>query len=592
MYNASFPVPRAYTALLDTTRGTLSTGKSRQFALTWLAAARMVTLGTIPALANLGELNSFSSWKELQKAGLPVEDLLSMFDKQSGGLPSPEGPIEIVRTLHKELGSSIWDVLPTLSVVRRSGAKESEEPNDVIAPVAELMLDLVGVPDGHDLWLPFDFRGLLTIRALRRGWQVNAAQMMDIGEPVELKLLLAIEQGMPSHPRVQASIFRDFQGRPTTTACHVIAIPPIRVRVRDSHLAQWESTAGKFGEQFDRSESMAVYELLQRMTGRAVFLVPAGVLFTSGQDQRLREIILHRGGECDDLEAVIALPGGVFSSTSIASAILVVGRSKHDRTRLVDLGISKRGKTDVAETILAGRDLALGLVEDATRSCFVTRDEFGTNDYVLSPSRYLTKKVVVGPNAVFLGKLCELIRPPIPVKNDGGGEAVEAGIPELNLGRWAPLAGPFDKRVPMRSAGTDMPYLKVGDVLLSVKGTVGKTGLLGNLDLLKVVASQSCVGLRVYRGSSIAEATVSPEYLLMYLRSEEGQAQLDALKVGSTIQHVSITTLMEAFQVPVPDQQVQQVVVNDYARLCELEGEIAQLEERIMSVAKSRWTLS
>lgn len=77
----------------------------------------------------------------------------------------------------------------------------------------------------------------------------------------------------------------------------------------------------------------------------------------------------------------------------------------------------------------------------------------------------------------------------------------------------------------------------------------------------------------------------------MYLRSDEGQAQLEALKVGSTIQHVSITTLLESFQVPVPDKQVQQAVVNDYEKLCDLESEITQLEERIKGVAKSRWTL-
>ena len=590
MYQTNLPIPRAYNALIDTARGALSLGKARQFALTWIAAARMVTLGTVSELTNIVELNSLSSWKELQKVGLPVEDMMSMFDTQPGGLPSPENPVKIVRTLQKELGSGRWDVLPTLSVARRFRA-EDDVPNDFIAPVAELMLDLIGTPDRGDLWLPFDSRGLLTIRALRRGWQVNAAQMMDIADPVELKLLLAIEHGMPDHPSVQTSIVRDSQGRPTTTAAHVIAIPPIRARVRDTRLSQWNSTGGKSVEQFDRSESMAVYELLHRVTGRAVFLVPAGVLFTSGQDQRLREYILHRGGECDDLESVIALPAGVFSSVGIASALLVVGSSKHNRTRLVDLGIAKRGTTDVAETILTGRDLALGKVEDASRSCFVTRDEFKANNYVLSPGRYLTKKVVVGPNAVPLGQLCQLIRPPAPNKGDEGDEAIEVGIPELNSGRWSHPTRPFDKRVTVRSTGRDVTSLRVGDLLLSVKGTVGKAGLLGNLDQPKVVTSQSCVGLRVTGGSRHSEAAVSPEYLLMYLRSEEGQAQLEALKVGSTIQHVSITTLMEAFQVPVPDQQVQEYVMADYEKLCELEREIAQLEERIKGVVKSRWTL-
>ena len=581
MYQSNLPIPSAYSALIAATRGALSSGKARQLALTWIAAARMVTLGTASDLTNIGELNSLAAWKELQKAGLPVDDMIAMFDMQSGGLSSIEDSVKIVETLQKELGNGQWDVLPTLSVVRRFRA-EDDGPNDFIAPVAELMLDLVGAPDRGDLWLPFDSRGLLTIRALRRGWKVNAAQMMDIADPVELKLLLAIEHGMPSHPRVQTEIFRDAQGRPMTTASNVIAIPPIRARVRDTRLSQWDSTSGKSVEQFDRSESMAVYELLHRVTGRAVFLVPAGVLFTGGQDQRLREFILHRGGECDDLETVIALPTGVFTALGIASALLVVGCSTHNRMRLVDLGIAKRGTTDVAETILTGRDLALGKIDDSSRSCFVTRDELKANDYVLSPGRYLTKKVVVGPNAVSLGELCQLIRAPAPNKGDEGDEAIEVGIPELNSGRWSRPVRPFDKQLKVRSTGKDLTSLKSGDLLLSVKGTVGKVGLLGNMDQPKVVASQSCVGLRV-------SAAVSPEYLLMYLRSDEGQAQLEALKVGSTIQHVSITTLLESFLVPVPDKQAQQAVENDYEKLCKLEMEISQIEELIKGIAKSRW---
>lgn len=588
LYNASLPVPRAYAALLETTKGALSTAKARQFALTWLAAARMVTLRTVSTLPSLDELSSLSAWKTLQAAGLPIEDLLSMFDKQSGGLPAPERPLEIVYTLYKELGSALWDVVPTLGAVSRFGAKE-HEPNEAVAPVAELMLDLVGSPDGEDLWLPFDFHGLLTIRALRRGWRVNAAQMMDVGEPVALKLLLAIEHGRPSHSHVHSAVSRDPQGRPTTTARHVMAVPPIRVLVRHSLLAQWDSTGSNSAEQFDRSETMAVHELLHRVTGRAVFLVPAGVLFTSGRDQRLREDILHRGGECDDLDSVIALPAGAYSSTNIASAILVVGRSQHVGTRLVDLGIAKRGKTDVEQTIRAGRDLALGLITDTTRSCVVARDEFRGNDYVLSPSRYLTKKVTVGPNAVALGQLCELIRPPAPVKGETGEEAVEVGIPELSTGSWADIIQLLDKRVLVRSTRKDTTSLKAGDILLSVKGTVGKAGLLGRVNLPKLVASQSCIALRVKEDGSMPDA-VSPAYLLMYLRSEQAQAQLDALKVGSGMQHVSIATLMESFKVPVPPRSDQKLVLDDYRQLCSLEAEIAQLAARVESLVKSRWT--
>lgn len=588
MYQAQLPIPRAFHALLDVTRGALSQGRGRQCALTWLAAARMVTLGTAPGLKSLNELNTQSSWELLQAEGLPAEDIVAMFNNaqtKGGGLALGAMAVDIVKSLHNELGQSPWDVLPTLTVGRRFSTG-ADMYNDVIAPVADLMLDLVGVPENQTLWLPFDANGLMTIRALRRGWRVNAASMTDTAS-TDLRLLLAIETGKPAHPDVHTEIERDFEGRPRTMATHVIAIPPFGVQARHTRLAQWDLSGGKGPDQFDRSETMAVYELLQRVTQRAVFLVPPSVLFTRGQEQRLREYLLHRGGECNDLDSVIALPPGVLTETGIASALLVVGCSQNNGIRMVDLGSAKRTVTDVEDTVLAGRPLVLGIESDENRACFVSRDEIMANDCTLMPSRYLRKKVEVGPNAMPLGELCEVIRPPVLSKDNTGEDAVEAGIPDL--GRWTRLVGPFTKPAKVRSRGRDTTSLKPGDILLSVKGSVGKAGLLGLLEAPKVVVSQNCLGLRVIEHRK--GGTVSPEYLLMYLRSEAGQAQMEALKVGATVQHIGIATLMDAFLVPVPDQQAQQAAVDDYAKLCHLEGEISEIEKRIREISRAHWAL-
>ena len=587
MYQSNLPLPRAYKALIDTTLGVLSFSKAGQFALTWIAAARMVALGTVPELTNMADLNAHSSWIKLQKAGLPVDGMLSMFEPQSGGLPSPEKPVRIVTELQKELGNAKWDILPTIVSTRRPRS-EDDVFNDVIPSVAELLLDLVGIPSESDLWLPFDRSGMLTIRALRRGWKVNAAQMMGNTDTDALKLLLAIEYGTSNNPDVKTEILRDSDGYPSTKASNVIAIPPSSLRVQNTNLLQWGLAHGGTVEQFNRSELMAVYELLHRVAERAVFLLPASVLFTSGQDQRLREFIMDKEYERRTMEAVIAMPVGVFLANSIASAALVFDSSKGHLTRLVDLGVAKRSARDVEQTILEGHDLALGLTEDVSRACFVTPDACRANDYVLSPSRYLAKKVTVGANAIPLGNLCELIRPPAQERGEEGEKAIEVGIQELIMGGWNKLNGAFDKWVTLRQSGKGVVTLKGGDLLFSVKGTVGKVGLLKGLAQNKVVASQSCIGLRMLH----SEKTVSPEYLLMYLRSEEGQAQLDALKVGSTVHHINITTLLESFQVPVPDQQAQQLVVDDYVRLCNIEREITQLEERCKTITKSRWTMS
>lgn len=590
MYQLQLPIPRAYNALLKIASSIHSPTGMRQFALTWLAAARMIILCKVSGLESLDELSTQESWGLLQAEGLPVEGMVLMFsDTRPGVARRLEQAIEVVKALQADLGQGAWDILPTLTSGARTGLNrlDGNISVDIIAPVAELMLDLIGPPNNQTLWVPFDMTGVLTIRALRRGWRVNAASMTNVDGNPEPKLLLAIEYGHPTHPLVTTEISRDAEGRPTTTATHALAIPPFGMLVKGTRLSQWDSADGRVVDQFDRSESMAVYELLHRVTRRAVFLVPSSVLFTRGQEQRLREYILHRGGECDDLDSVIALPPGVYSNTSVSSAILVVG-SNHNGTRLVDLGVTKRTVTDIAEIIQNGRSLVLGMEEDETRACFVSRDAIKANDYILVPSRYLIKRVDVGPNSVLLSEVCKLIRPPALTKDETSDPAVEAGIPDL--GPWGPLTGPFKKCVRVRASGRDTTSLKPGDIILSLKGTIGKAGLLGTFKDERVVASQSCVGLRVLATKN-GSNKLSAEYLLMYLRSDSGQAQLDALKVGATIQSVGLTTLLDSFRVPIGDESIEQAVADDYAKLCALEADISSIEQRIRDISQMHWSL-
>lgn len=164
-----------------------------------------------------------------------------------------------------------------------------------------------------------------------------------------------------------------------------------------------------------------------------------------------------------------------------------------------------------------------------------------------------------GPNAVKLEEICVAVRPPALTKDDGI-EMDEVGIPEIGV--WSRIAGPFRKKVRLKSGGNSRPTLQPNDVILSVKGTIGKAGLIGDLVEGTAVVSQSCVVLRMRRGKD--QVQVMPEYLLMYLRSEAGRFQLEGLQVGATMQHVSPATLLGSFRVPLPQMEEQRLVVAEY----------------------------
>lgn len=581
MIRTELPIPRAFHALAEAVRVTgLGYGDSLAFALSWLAAARMVLTGNVPGLKAVDDLGTPEAWKAVAEAGLPVLPVIRLMqtDSEEGMRLMPAGK-SAIRELVSELGVQPWDVLPALTA---SAVTARDSEGMVRAEVAELMLDVLGTPSG-ELWVPFDRWGALTVRALRRGWQVKSAQMLGQMDTT-LPLLLAIEYGQPKSLHVNSEIERDREGRPLTRAECVLACPPFGLPVHDTRLGQWDSVDEDYVDRFTRSETWALRELVGRTARKAVFLVSPAVLFTLGQEQRLRAYLLHRGGECNELQSVISLPGGAVSGTNVGSALLALTPDQHNNDVLmVDLGLSRRSASNLDELVKESRMTVLGEQEDPARACRVGRADIERNEVSFAPSRYLRKAVDVGPNAVPLGAVCDLLRAPTLSKEESAVELLEMGIPEL--GDWAPAGLGIDKKVRVRSR-RDLPTLQQGDLVLSIKGSTGKTGIVGDVEPKAVVTSQSCVGLRVV---SNYRDKVSGEFLLMYLRSAAGQAQLESLQAGATVPHISPQSLLSSFLVPIPEADERAAVEADYRRLCQMERQMAEIQQQMKVVAELRW---
>lgn len=101
--------------------------------------------------------------------------------------------------------------------------------------------------------------------------------------------------------------------------------------------------------------------------------------------------------------------------------------------------------------------------------------------------------------------------------------------------------------------------LKAGDILLSVRGSIGKVALVTR-SFEGAVPSSQLVVLRPY------EHLVDRNYLFRVLSSEIVQKQLDHLKVGQFISHVSIAELRHLI-IPLPSLQDQLRIVSRIERL-------------------------
>lgn len=127
--------------------------------------------------------------------------------------------------------------------------------------------------------------------------------------------------------------------------------------------------------------------------GRAVQIVPAGLLFRSGRESVTRERLLQQDG----IEAVISLPGGIWANTAIETALIVLNRAKaSDRAGEVMFGIVGREETR-SGNVIESKDLAEVLAcwrewredEDGRLVSIQSVAEVLAGDDVLAPDRFI-----------------------------------------------------------------------------------------------------------------------------------------------------------------------------------------------------------
>ncbi len=364
-------------------------------------------------------------------------------------------------------------------------------------------------------------------------------------------------------------------------------MPPFGMPIKGSSMSMWDVTETRAYEQFARSESWALFEFANRVDKRAVFVTPQGVLFTKGQEQRLREYLLDRGGEGTSVQAVISLPPGVFRNTGIAGAITVLnaGSRPDAAIYMADLGSGRRSLQEAGDIISASREIALGRSQ-SEKARRVSHAEIEANEFSFAPSRYLRRVADLGDDAVKLGHICEAIRPPASTKEETPFEVAEVGLPDLH--QWQPINRNIEKTVYLKSAPKRAMLAQPGDIVISIKGSVGRVALMGAAAQHRpTVVSQSCLVLRL--DPQWREKNLSPEILVMYLRSPHGQAQLDGLQVGAGVQHISPGTLMSAVMVPLPSAQTCVEIRQDYDQLCHLEHQVASLGGEMADISQRRW---
>jgi type I restriction-modification system DNA methylase subunit len=602
MLNTTLPLPRAFYLLRDVAhKHGLAYADTE--VLIWLAIARLYAFDKtlFSKSFSLDDLASEAGWAECVSIGLDPQAVLLSRERQSFAHWDPASvrqAIAVIKDLSRELEGapdSAWDVLPFLFSTERKMMRGLEE--FMAQSVAELMVDMLKDASGS-VWAPFDTSGQIAITAFRRGYVVQTASITGY-ESLTRQLLICIETGSFTHPRLITETPRDTRGRPMVRADFIIANPPLGRSVREDQWGQWQVDTGDKTATFDRSEAWTVHHLMARADKQMIVLSSQGWLFAQGQEKRLREALIEKPDV--SLQSVVTLPAGAISSSNVmvAFASLVRGEKTHT-VKMTD--IKGENRIDSLEVLIESfRPVVMGEQESPKYSRLVTAEEIRSAEYVLLPQRLIRSIELSGVHALPLGELCDTVRPPTPFRGLEGDDVHELGIPNIRDGDWSPIEEPEkEKRILVSPATRPDVFLTRDDILLSVKGSLGFARLIsdfyqapqveGGSEWNRAVVSSSCVALRLHKGAAIKGIT--PQYILMYLRSAEGQEQLRSLQVGAAMPHISIQTLLSAFRIPIPTPEEHDAVVGDYEKLCSIEHQIKQLTLNMTSIVQSRWIVN
>lgn len=289
--------------------------------------------------------------------------------------------------------------------------------------------------------------------------------------------------------------------------------------------------------------------------GKAVAIMTNGSTWNS-IDQKIREYFVKNGL----VEAIISLPARLFEFTNIPTTMIVMSRN-NKAVRMVDATeICEQGRRQNYLTDSNIEKIVRLLIEDSDEASTVNIAKLKENDFVLNPSRYLTKTVKIEDGVPF-GSIMKRITRGAPLKASELDEMVSEDPTDT---QYLMLANIKDGMI-----SDDLPYLKELDskfdkycihdrnLLLSKNGAPFKVAVAEVADKRKILGNGNLFIIE------LDEEKVNPYYIKAFFDSEAGTSILNTIVVGATIPNISAESLKKLI-VPLPPIEKQNEIANLY----------------------------
>lgn len=571
--------------------------ESMTFSLQLLGWAKMSQLGVLKGALKIQE-RAYTDpnwimkvWDELSKRSETLKAAYSNWKMPSRLEPARLGTaIDLCIRLAETGMLNNFDPSDCFTQIVGKEAGENSLPPEL----ADIMTSLARIEPSTSVYTPWDNSINLAVRAARLGAE---AYIETVREPLLPALISMFVDGrievVHGDPIREPSAVEEGKLRKFDTC---LAFPPIGIRYAPKDLNRdWY---GRFREQTNSGTVLAVWHIMAQTSGRAVIGVPHSFLFSPGSDQNARKELLKEGL----IEAVIAMPSGLFVHTNLSFALLVLNMSKPSQSiRFVNAEahrfrepISKaRAKLTDIEGIFTR---ATGTLTDefvkevSTEDVLANNTMLQVNRYVVPESIRKTEQLLASTQTRPLGEIVSIIRPMPTTSSDDAVKALEVGAADLP--EFAYISPPIkDVKIdPATAQRNKHQFLQPFDIVLIIKGSVGKIGIVPK-DIPQSgeggwIAGQSAVILRVTNPDLI-----NPKALAVYLRSPLGRELLDGIAVkGATIPLIQQRELQQ-LPIIIPKIKEAAKIGNILDEQASIQREIEKLRAHQANLSKQIWSL-
>ncbi len=354
----------------------------------------------------------------------------------------------------------------------------------------------------------------------------------------------------------------------------------------------------RYPESCFNQEILALFHTLAQTRKRAVILISQAFLQKSTQkEQSFKQKLLQN----QHLKTVIALPSDLPVAGKSSSALLVFDQQQSfDSVTMIDANhdfFKSRALPPAKGTRLRNINTLVEQSESFSNDRFarqVSYEDITSNHYNLQVSRYVLPHHQLKLNELIgqlkttpLSQLTELIRgQAIRHQDSMSGESFIEVLPgDINE------AGEIEN--PEKSIRTEdqlkrarQQLLKPGDILLVVKGQVGKVGIVPPLCGHNWVASQAFIIVRLMSDKGIQD----PVVLFRYLSSPLGKALINRIKTGGKVPLLH-TEDIHNLPVPAINEQDQQQAIASHNDIKQAYAEIRFLRDKAVNINKQLWSV-